>query len=93
MLCDNKLIGLQKAIFMSPLPPAETLNLAGLYCPLPILRTKKALAGLNPGEVIEIICTDPATPVDFTDFCTRSGNILLRQWQEMDTFYFLIQKR
>jgi tRNA 2-thiouridine synthesizing protein A len=79
---------------MSRQPPViDSLDLCGLQCPLPILRTKKALAALKTGDVVELICTDPATPVDFADFCERTGNTLLRHWQDEGKFLFLIQKR
>jgi tRNA 2-thiouridine synthesizing protein A len=79
---------------MSRTPPTiETLDLTGLNCPLPILRAKKALAPLNSGDVIELICTDPATSTDFADFCDRTGNSLISHWREEEKFYFLIQKR
>lgn len=71
----------------------ETLDLSGLQCPLPILRTKKALARLNEGDIVRLICTDPATPADFPDFCARTGHCLVRHWQENGKFLFLIQKR
>lgn len=73
--------------------PNLSIDLSGLNCPLPILRTKKALAPLASGEVLHVICTDPATPTDFAAFCKQTGNELLEQWQDADKFLFLIRKR
>lgn len=55
------------------------LDLKGLNCPLPILKTKKFLANLEPGESVTITTTDPASTEDFQDFCRKTGNILLKQ--------------
>ncbi|WP_297575814.1 sulfurtransferase TusA family protein [uncultured Deefgea sp.] len=73
--------------------PQLTIDLSGLNCPLPILRTKKALATLAGGEIVQVTCTDPATPTDFAAFCRQTGNELLEQWQEEARFLFLIKKR
>lgn len=73
--------------------PNLVIDLTGLNCPLPILRTKKALAPLQSGEVLQVACTDPATPVDFAAFCKQTGNELIEHWQENAQFLFLIRKR
>ncbi len=73
--------------------PHQITDLSGLNCPLPILRTKKALAPMQSGELLQVTCTDPATPTDFAAFCKQTGNELLEQWQEADQFLFLIRKR
>jgi tRNA 2-thiouridine synthesizing protein A len=73
--------------------PNLAVDLSGLNCPLPILRTKKALAPLASGELLQVTCTDPATPIDFAAFCKQTGNELVQQWTEADKFLFLIKKR
>ena len=73
-------------------PTSETLDLSGLFCPQPILRAKKALAALDAGGVIKLICTDPAAPSDFAHFCKRTGHTLIRHWKDNGKFLFLIQK-
>ncbi|SFN49966.1 TusA-related sulfurtransferase [Formivibrio citricus] len=73
--------------------PNQATDLSGLNCPLPILRTKKALAPMQSGELLQVTCTDPATPTDFAAFCKQTGNDLVEQWQEADRFIFLIRKR
>lgn len=79
---------------MNPRPvPNLAVDLAGLNCPLPILRTKKALAPMPSGELLQVTCTDPATPTDFAAFCKQTGNELVEFWQEADKFLFLIKKR
>ncbi|MFM8339387.1 MAG: sulfurtransferase TusA family protein [Fluviibacter sp.] len=53
------------------------LDVCGLKCPMPILRTKKALADMASGEVLEIVVTDPAAPDDFAAFARQTGHVLL----------------
>lgn len=73
--------------------PTLSADLSGLNCPLPILRTKKALAPMQSGELLQVTCTDPATPTDFSAFCKQTGNELVEFWQDADKFLFLIRKR
>lgn len=71
---------------------AATLDARGLNCPLPILRTKKAIAGLQQGEVLEMTSTDPGSIKDIESFCTQTGNELLTSNQSDGEFIFQIQK-
>ncbi|WP_035853978.1 sulfurtransferase TusA family protein [Deefgea rivuli] len=73
--------------------PQQVADLSGLNCPLPILRTKKALATMAGGDVLQVTCTDPATPTDFAAFCRQTGHELIEQWNEDAKFLFLIKKR
>lgn len=56
--------------------PAMILNLCGLKCPLPVLKTRKALSGMAAGGRLEVICTDPLAAIDIPAFLQQSGNIL-----------------
>ncbi|GAA5784500.1 hypothetical protein GCM10007860_34090 [Chitiniphilus shinanonensis] len=73
--------------------PALAIDLSGLNCPLPILRTKKALANLASDELLAVTCTDPATPTDFAAFCRQTGNELVESTTQDGKFHFLIKKR
>ncbi len=55
----------------------ETLDVRGLSCPMPMLKTKKMLKGLKSGEVLEVWGTDPGSKNDIPDFCKKNGNELL----------------
>ena len=57
--------------------PIQIYDFTGLKCPLPVLKTKRALKNHSNGEVIEIIADDPAANLDLKHFCEVSGNILL----------------
>ena len=59
----------------------EELDASGLNCPLPILRAKKTLAGMDAGKVLHIIATDPGSVKDFEAFCKQTGNLLLASQQ------------
>ena len=58
--------------------PIKVYDFTGLKCPLPVLKTKRALKNHSNGEVIEIIADDPAANLDLKHFCEVSGNILLQ---------------
>jgi len=68
------------------------LDASGLNCPLPILRAKKALGGLESGKVLHIIATDPGSVKDFEAFSKQPGNELLESREEGGKFHFLIKK-
>jgi tRNA 2-thiouridine synthesizing protein A len=70
----------------------EELDASGLNCPLPILRAKKALAGLDAGKVLRIVATDPGSVKDFEAFAKQTGNELLESGEEGGKFTFLIKK-
>ena len=53
--------------------PDKTLDTKGLACPLPILKTKKALSELPKGAKLEVLATDPGSVPDFTAFCESTG--------------------
>lgn len=55
------------------------LNLTGLNCPLPVLKTKKFLAELDSGVRVKVITSDPASIIDLAEFCTKTGHKLIEQ--------------
>ncbi|MCB1792270.1 MAG: sulfurtransferase TusA family protein [Gammaproteobacteria bacterium] len=70
----------------------QTLDARGLNCPLPILRTKKALATMAAGDVLEITATDPGSLKDLDSFCGQTGNEMLSSEQKGGEFLFRIRK-
>ena len=68
------------------------LDASGLNCPLPILRAKKAIAGLEDGQTLRIIATDPGSVKDFEAFCKQTGNTLVSSGEEGGKFVFMIKK-
>ncbi|MFZ5502665.1 MAG: sulfurtransferase TusA family protein [Pseudomonadota bacterium] len=69
------------------------LDVRRLVCPLPILRAKKSLSAMQPGQVLRVIATDRGAPKDFADFCSKTGNELLSSSEQEDEFVFLIRRR
>ena len=65
----------------------------GLYCPLPVQQTERALASLQAGDVVHVRCTDPASRVDLAALCARSGDALLRTETTDGELRFWIGKR
>lgn len=70
----------------------QELDASGLNCPLPILRAKKALNGLEAGQILHIISTDPGSVKDFEAFSKQTGNELMESKEEGGKFHFLIKK-
>lgn len=70
----------------------EELDARGLNCPLPILRAKKAINGLEVAQTLKIIATDPGSVKDFEAFCKQTGNELVSTGEEGDEFTFFIKK-
>jgi len=70
----------------------EELDASGLNCPLPILRAKKALTGMDAGKVLRIVATDPGSVKDFEAFAKQTGNELLESTEEGGKFCFLMKK-
>ena len=71
----------------------QELDACGLNCPLPILRAKKALAGLDSGQVLHIIATDPGSVKDFEAFAKQTGNELLESNEDGDKYHFMVKKK
>lgn len=70
----------------------QTLDAKGLACPMPIVRTKKAIDTINSGEVLEVLVTDKGALNDFTAWAKAGGHTILEQKEEAGVLYFYIQK-
>jgi tRNA 2-thiouridine synthesizing protein A len=71
---------------------AEPLDLSGLKCPLPALKTRKALQRLAPGERLTVICTDPLAAIDIPNLVRETGDVLEDQRSEGAKLVFRIQR-
>jgi tRNA 2-thiouridine synthesizing protein A len=79
---------------MDPTVPFEReVDARGLNCPLPILRTKKALNDMTSGQVLRILATDPASVRDFEAFARQTGNQLLQHGEQDGAFVFLLRRK
>jgi tRNA 2-thiouridine synthesizing protein A len=70
----------------------KEFDASGLACPLPIVKTKKALADMTPGHVLRVISTDPGSVCDMAAFAEQTGNTLLEQANENSKFVFYLKK-
>ena len=68
------------------------LNLRGLKCPLPALKTRKALAGVEPGAVLVVECTDPLAAIDIPNLLNETRDVLEKQTECDGAFVFRIRK-
>jgi tRNA 2-thiouridine synthesizing protein A len=71
----------------------KELDASGLNCPLPVLRTKKALGDMQSGQVLHVIATDPGSVKDFEAFAKQTGNELLESREEGGKFHFRLKKK
>ena len=69
------------------------LDARGLSCPLPILRTKKALAGMATGQVLKIVATDNGSVKDMQAFSNQTGNTMLSMAEQNQEYIFYMQKK
>ena len=70
----------------------KTLDAKGFACPLPVVRTKKAIDTINSGEVLEVLATDKGALSDIPAWAKSVGHTVLEQKKEEDVLYFYIQK-
>ena len=70
----------------------QLLDAKGLNCPLPVLKAKKAINGLQPGDTLEILATDPGSVEDFKAFSRATGHELVESGEEAGVFRFLFRK-
>ncbi len=69
------------------------LDARNLPCPLPLLKTKQALAGLAAGAVLRVAATDPAAPRDFAAYAQATGHHLLHSTQQDGVWFLWLKKR
>jgi tRNA 2-thiouridine synthesizing protein A len=68
------------------------LDLTGLKCPLPALKTRKALKALSPGDLLEVHCTDPLSVIDIPNLIQETGDELEITGRSENHIVFLIEK-
>jgi tRNA 2-thiouridine synthesizing protein A len=68
------------------------LDTSGLSCPLPVLKARKILIGMRPGDMLEIITTDPMSVVDMPVFCAQAGHTIVREEKQNGRFVFTVER-
>ena len=78
---------------MTPEQVDKDLDCMGMICPLPVLRTKKALADMQTGQVLKVVANDRGAEQDIPMFAKQTGNELLSAEKQDDTFTFYLKRR
>ncbi len=71
---------------------AKIVDARGLHCPMPVIKTKKALDEISSGEILEVKTTDPASRADIPALVNRLGYYLIESKEEAEEFIFIIKK-
>jgi len=83
-----------KEIFMTDvIKEDQVLDCSGMLCPMPVVKTSKAMKLLESGQVLKLIATDPGAPPDMEAWSRQTGNELLRSMQEESKFIFFFRKK
>lgn len=78
---------------MSEMTFDSELDCRGLNCPLPVLKTKKALDKLSTGHILRMTATDPGSVNDVAFWARQTGNELLSQTEQAGVYLFYIRKQ
>ena len=69
----------------------EFLDTKGLACPLPVLKTRRLMKKMEPGKVLTVEATDPASAIDFNHFCNTTGNEMVEHTETDGVFTYVIR--
>jgi tRNA 2-thiouridine synthesizing protein A len=72
---------------------SHRLDARGLACPMPIIKTAQAIAGLASGELLEVLATDPGSTKDFVAWSRTTGHELVEQSVEDDVYRFVLRRK
>ncbi len=75
------------------LTPDVTVDARGHRCPVPTLRLRKILQGMQPGQRVRLLADDPMAKVDVPHFAGENGHLVLEAGSEGSTLSFLVEKR
>ena len=73
-------------------PAVKELDVRGLSCPLPVLKARKALAGMARGTRLVVLATDPRAPRDMAELCAATGHRLLEGGEAQGVFRFVLER-
>lgn len=78
---------------MSTVKSDKILDAKGLSCPMPVIKTKKALETVESGQILEVIATDPASKTDIPALLGRLGHDLIEIREEGGEIHYFIRKK
>ena len=70
----------------------KEFDASGLACPMPIVKTKKALNDMSPGQVLRVVATDSGSVSDMAAFAEQTGHALLQSGEEGGKYVFFVKK-
>jgi len=70
-----------------------TLDARGLQCPMPVVKAKRAIDSLQPGQILEILATDPGSKADFAAWSRSTGNELVSATESGGVFRYEVRKK
>lgn len=70
----------------------KTLDCSGMLCPVPVIKTSKAIKEVEVGQVLKMICTDPGAPADMAAWARQTSNELLDSHEEEGKFIFYFKR-
>lgn len=71
----------------------KEFDASGMSCPMPILKTKKALSDMASGQVLKVISTDPGAKKDMQAYANQTGNALMASTEENGAYIFYLKKK
>lgn len=77
---------------MTTLKADKTLDCSGMLCPVPVIKTSKAIKEIQVGQVLQMIATDPGAPADMKALARQTGNELLDSHQEDGKYIFYFRR-
>ena len=72
--------------------PDKHIDCIGLFCPMPIVKTREAIQRMSPGELLAMLSDDPASDADMRSWCRITGHDLLEVSREDGVYRFLVRK-
>ena len=70
----------------------KELDCIGVYCPLPVIKTKQEMEGMERDDVLKVTADDPGSKEDFPAWCDATGNMLVGKEEKDGEFVFYIKK-
>jgi tRNA 2-thiouridine synthesizing protein A len=85
-------VSMPKEVLMDVIKEDQVLDCSGMLCPMPVVKTFKAIKAMEIGQVLKMVATDPGAPPDMEAWSRQTGNELLRSMQEDGKFIFYIRR-
>lgn len=88
----NQVAGATDQVAGQPIVPDKSIDCIGLFCPMPIVKTREAMGSIAVGEVLEMLSDDPASEPDMKSWARRTGNELFEITKNGAVYRFLVRK-